>query len=508
MEHRSHAADAPPLPDEWTVARVPGVERDGDLLLGGIPYRIVRLRGSAARAVDALFDGETVGAARVRGDVDAGRVAGRLVADDFGWARPGRVGSPATAADVTIVVPAYNAADDIGRLLDSPLVPEVAGVVVADDASTDGTAAAARDAGADVVTLPENRGPAAARNQAWPRVTTPFVLFVDADATLPDDLVPALAHFGDPAVGVVAPRIHEVGLDGRPPSLAERYESGRGGRDLGPIGGDIGPSRRLTHAASLLLLARVEALEAVDGFADDMRFGEDLDLLRRLTLAGWIVRYEPEWVGTHRARSHLVAMLRLHFRYGIPSGTADRRSRTSSGTGTTSFLTWLAAVFAVLGSPLAAAVAGVLAVALTLGVLVGRLLPMRAVRTAIRVEVKSLRAVAAALSGPWLVPSLAIVAVRRTWFGLAFVAVALLLRHATDWRRSRPKVSLPVWIALRSLDDQALAFGTWVGCVRARTLSPVLPRFRSVLARRARPDAGAIDGWTDVAVFDANNHVR
>ena len=62
---------------------------------------------------------------------------------------------------VTLVIPALNEGRDIGGVLDS--IPEfVDSVVVIDDGSTDDTAAAAREKGAEVISHGRNRGVGAA----------------------------------------------------------------------------------------------------------------------------------------------------------------------------------------------------------------------------------------------------------------------------------------------------------------------------------------------------------
>jgi len=480
MKRPSNAMDAP-LPDSWSVEPSPGVHRRGDLILGGTPYRVVRLDAATALAVDELLDGATVAEATERSGVDAGRIARRLVVEGLSSARPDAASKTVRAKDVTLVVPAYNAADDLAALLTAPAATSAAATVVVDDASTDSTAEAAGALGAQVIRQPDNRGPAAARNAGWRNAASPIVLFVDADATLPDELRFALAHFADPAVAIVVPRVRVE--TGSRPTLAERYESARSPYDLGELAGDVGVGRRLDRAASVLLVVRVAALDEVDGFADHMRFGEDFDLLRRLARAGWVVRYEPRCEGSHRARTRFGALLRLHYRYGVPAAELDRRSGTSAGTGTTSVFAWLAAVLAVVGLPIEAAIAVVVGLTVTALGLTWRIPASVAVRVAARLEVQSMRVTAAAVSSLWLLPSLTIVVVLRTWTGLAFVVAATLLRHLAEWRRSRPAIDAATWTGLRILDDQAFALGTWTGCVRAGRLSPLFPRFRSLLAR-------------------------
>lgn len=90
-------------------------------------------------------------------------------------------------ACVCVVIPAYNAAATIGRAVLSALAqPEVAEVIVVDDASRDATIAQARaaDDGSDrlsILALPANRGPSAARNAAIDASRAPFLAILDAD---------------------------------------------------------------------------------------------------------------------------------------------------------------------------------------------------------------------------------------------------------------------------------------------------------------------------------------
>jgi succinoglycan biosynthesis protein ExoU len=92
-----------------------------------------------------------------------------------------------TAQGVCVVIAARNAEASIGRAVGSALAQKpVREVIVVDDASTDGTAAAARAADdrskrLKVVRQNENRGPAGARNRAFDIAKSPLVCPLDAD---------------------------------------------------------------------------------------------------------------------------------------------------------------------------------------------------------------------------------------------------------------------------------------------------------------------------------------
>ncbi|MBB3610094.1 glycosyltransferase family 2 protein [Rhizobium sp. BK602] len=89
--------------------------------------------------------------------------------------------------NVCVIIAAKNASDTIGLAVASALrEPEVAEVVVIDDGSTDGTAAAARQAddGTGRLIIEEferNRGPSAARNRAIEISRAPLIGILDAD---------------------------------------------------------------------------------------------------------------------------------------------------------------------------------------------------------------------------------------------------------------------------------------------------------------------------------------
>lgn len=106
----------------------------------------------------------------------------------------------------TVIIPARDAAATIGQAVRAVRDQTDAGgrgveVVVVDDGSVDGTGEAARAAGARVL-RGAGDGPAKARNLGLAEVTTPLVVFTDADcAARPGFVAALLTPFADPAVG-------------------------------------------------------------------------------------------------------------------------------------------------------------------------------------------------------------------------------------------------------------------------------------------------------------------
>jgi glycosyltransferase involved in cell wall biosynthesis len=96
---------------------------------------------------------------------------------------------------VSIIVPAYNAAQWLRETLESALAQTHADkeIIVVDDGSRDGTMDATRSfsgRGIRVVTQP-NRGPAAARNHGLRLATGDFIQYLDADDLLAPDKIAA-----------------------------------------------------------------------------------------------------------------------------------------------------------------------------------------------------------------------------------------------------------------------------------------------------------------------------
>ncbi len=91
---------------------------------------------------------------------------------------------------VTLVMPAYNAAHHLPRVLPAALAAAKGRrVLVVDPGSSDDTAEVARRLGVEVLSLGHRAGPALARNRGVETVTTDVTLFVDSDCVPHADIV-------------------------------------------------------------------------------------------------------------------------------------------------------------------------------------------------------------------------------------------------------------------------------------------------------------------------------
>jgi hypothetical protein len=256
-------------------------------------------------------------------------------------------------ARVAAVVVSHNTRDDLIRCLSS--LGKRAGVpcevVVVDNASGDGSAAAARGAfpEAHMVVNPVNVGFARACNQGIHASAAPYVLLLNSDAELLPGALPALVQVLEarPRVGIVGPRTVSgdgtiqvsFGPDLRPLSEWRQRRLVRGVRRrrraaLRRADALAEKEREPDWVSASCLLARREALEAVEGFDEGFfLYEEDVDLCVRVRQAGWQVLFTPAAQVLHhmgRSMSSAPARARLeyhrsHLRYYLKHrGARDR----------------------------------------------------------------------------------------------------------------------------------------------------------------------------------------
>jgi mycofactocin system glycosyltransferase len=432
----------------------------GRALLAGSPLSLFRLSAKGADVLNALVDGGTLPAG-------SGQLTERLV--DAGAIHPRPDIGPYGPDDVTVVIPVKDRS--VCRLV-ADLRPS-ANIIVVDDASTPPVVMP------DVTVLRRttNGGPAAARNLGLAAVTTPLVAFIDADCRPePGWLEPLLRHFADDRVAAVAPRVASPA--GRNAGTLARYESVRSPLDLGVAEGRVRAGTRISYVPGAALVARTDVLLAMGGFDEDLRCGEDVDLVWRLDESGWRVRFEPAGVVDHEPRRTLRGWLAQRASYG--RSAADLARRHPGAAPPVAVSGWSAAVWALAaaGAPLAAlATAGGTALALSdkLENLDDPI--MEAARLTGSGHLFAGRMLASAITRSWW-PIFVLLAVvsRRTRRALA---VAALLPPMIDWVRQRPPLDPLRYIALRVLDDAAYGVGLWQGAISGRTTEPLLPDLTS-----------------------------
>lgn len=499
-------APARALP-EGTVVRLGAHTRlaeGGAVLVGGVPTRATRLK-RAARGL--LRDG----ALEVT-DRTSRSLAAHLVEAGHADPDPDTLPAPDTS-EVTVVIPAYGRSRQLKRLLGS-IRADLGDIriIVVDDGSAprdaEAIARTAGDHGAEIVALESNRGPAEARNAGLRMVETEFVLFCDIDVVLGRGAVArVLRHFVDPALALAAPRVRalrsERKWEGPKDSWVLRYEEARSSLDHGPRPSLVRPQSPMAWVSSTCLVGRVAALRGPDGrggFGADMRVAEDVDLVWRLTEAGWRVRYEPRARVAHEHRGTVATWLERKFVYG--TGAADLARRHPGLAAPAVLAPWTAGVIAVLAAGKRWSLPAACAITAGAAVRIARRLPRGAATDDSGSQAREATGrgvLAAELAGKGVVSALeqsSALVVRHWWpaFAIAglfsrrvrrLIALAAVGDAAVEYLRLRPRLDFPRFFVARRLDDLAYGAGVWWGALRAKDPSALLPVIRIGRSRAA-----------------------
>jgi mycofactocin system glycosyltransferase len=460
----------------------------------------MRLSAAGLEAFTELQDGAVTSSA-------SAVLARRLT--DAGLAHP-RPPAPTSPPDVTVIVPVRDRPASLARCLAS--LDGAYPVVAVDDGSSDPRAVAAVAArhAATLVRRPENGGPAAARNTGLAQVNSDLVAFLDSDCVASTGWIEALAaHFADPLVAAVAPRIVAVTAA----TWAGRHAATSGSLDLGDREARVVPGTRVAYVPTAALVVRRTALLDVindrDVFDPGLRYGEDVDLVWRLHEADWRIRYDPCVEVRHYEPDTWPGLLARRFHYGTSAGPLARRHPTAIAP-------------LVLQPWLTLTVAGLLARRPAAAGLSFAAAVLAMIRTLRRADVPATGVVRPMLTGvhqTWLgigrygtqfaAPLLAAVLVApggstpsRRWGRRAAVASLLLGPPLTTWAARRPALDPLRFVLGQLADDIAYGAGVWAGCVRARTATPIRPAVSWRPFRIGRtpipPDDTPVDGKKSV----------
>jgi glycosyltransferase involved in cell wall biosynthesis len=215
---------------------------------------------------------------------------------------------PGSVRSVSVVVPVHDSAEALRECLAAlqASFPRPAEILVVDDASSDETPRVAAAAGARVLRLARNVGPAAARNEGAREARGEILLFVDADVVVPPSAVGQVADLlgARPDVAAVF-----GSYDTRPraPGLVSQYRN-----LLHHFVHQTGRPEASTFWAGCGAIRRA-VFEAVGGF-DEIRFRrpsiEDIELGYRLRRAGHTVLLDRTLQATHLKRWTLWSTVR------------------------------------------------------------------------------------------------------------------------------------------------------------------------------------------------------
>ncbi|HEX8288703.1 MAG TPA: glycosyltransferase [Pyrinomonadaceae bacterium] len=201
--------------------------------------------------------------------------------------------SQKNTSPLTVIVPAYNEAENIAdtiRSLQNQTV-RIEEIIVVDDCSTDGTGDAARACGVTVITPPSNTGTkAGAQNFALERVQTEYTMALDADTTLAPDAIELLLKAFDQtnvaaACGFVVPRhIKSLWERGRYVEYLFAFTFYKPIQDY---------YEKPLISSGCFSVYKTDVLKANNGWST-RTMAEDMDLTWSFYQAGHSVRFVPE----------------------------------------------------------------------------------------------------------------------------------------------------------------------------------------------------------------------
>jgi glycosyltransferase involved in cell wall biosynthesis len=229
-----------------------------------------------------------------------------------------------TTPSLSVVIPAYNEEKYLPRTLEA-LLPVLSGLaipvetIVADDASTDGTAAIARGAGCRVVSC-DHRQISRTRNSGAAEARGGHILFLDADTTVTPAVVAAAWSALERGAAGGGCRMD---TDGEFPQRSLRLALATWNR----------LSRLARWAAGGFFFCRADGFRDAAGFPAELFAGEEIALSRRLRRWGrtrgreFVILRESVLTSPRKAHLYTPAELRRLFGGVLLRGPAALRDR-------------------------------------------------------------------------------------------------------------------------------------------------------------------------------------
>lgn len=239
---------------------------------------------------------------------------------------------------VSVITPAHDDEEHIAETIASVIAQTYPDweMIVADDASADGTADVAMgmdDPRIRIVRSERNRGPAGARNLALEHATGELAVFLDSDDRMLPSYLETMVSLYDaeqkrsPNVGIVACDAMIVGPDGPRPGSHQTLHGF-------PDGASMTDMLRSNEVFVCALCPRA-VVEEIGGFSDECRGSEDHDLWLRILQSGRrivatrdiLVVYNDAGAGLSRDHAGMARTTQATYRRALERGGLTREQR-------------------------------------------------------------------------------------------------------------------------------------------------------------------------------------
>lgn len=298
----------------------------GCLVLQSAPLRAIRVNPAAMDVLKRCRRGFSL----CEAESDSHRTAAQTLCDILyqagvlDWEPPVEAFEPF----VSIVVPVYNRAHEIGPCLESLLKLNYPAlqreIIVVDDASRDHTVSVVETYDVRLITQPKNRGQSAARNVGVQAAKGEIIAFIDSDCTAdPDWLRELIPYFHDPRLALVGGYVdtpHGI-------SRLDLYEAVHSPLNMGTKRVVGKGEDSIFYVPTCNMLLRKKIYMQTGGLDERLRVGEDVDFCWKLMAMGHRLLYTPEGPVKHKHRNRLFENFRRRFDYGTSEAVLYGRYR-------------------------------------------------------------------------------------------------------------------------------------------------------------------------------------
>lgn len=301
----------------------------GGVVLQWNPLRAMRVNAAAYRVLDQCRRGFSVPSPTAK---QIGQIQDRIPAfldtlcraEIVDWTPPQNRYEP----HVSIIVPVYNRAHEIGGCIESLLALNYPTgkreIIVVDDASQDHSSAVVRQYDVKLIVLPRNMGQSAARNAGVRAAGGEIIAFIDSDCIADpawlSELVPYLYDRRYVLVGGYVDSFYRQ-------SPLDRYESVSSALNMGPRKTLGIPPESVFYVPTCNMLVRKDAYLEAGGLDEALRVGEDVDLCWKLMQRDYREIYVPQGPVKHKHRNQFWQTFKRRFDYGTSEALLYARHR-------------------------------------------------------------------------------------------------------------------------------------------------------------------------------------